>query len=601
MQPSQDTVGSIEVSSGFPFMRRIAIGFGVAVVVVLVGAWLVPPILPSTVVNGLAERLIGNMLGQPVVVEGSARIALLPKLRLNVEKLRSAPLADGGQPARFEIGRVEFVAATLPLLASRVDVDRVLIENPVIRIDIDGRGNSNWRASGAGKVAAAAMAEPDLDWGWWSDFQIGEMRVSGGRIDYNSAYSGRTLVARDLNLKSSTGRTEKGVPRMEISGDMALNSEPVEISITTDSPRKFLTGVRLAVVAEIKSRFLRLRYEGAAAKREFLVTEGVLTADAGDTAKVEAWLGNLFARPIDGAFRLRVGMTVAADRIELSNLSMAFADMVITGDLRMRAVKTAFLSEGAINVDSLDLSLFGAPPGGGTGIAAIAAAIAPTNLSGSLNLNWQQARRGTLVAGPGAAKITFVQDRPVIAVDFKVAPVFEGRGSGTIEIGNAEGMTSVTASLAFSKIKMGQALEQLLGTAALAGTGDISIDLLSVGPTPADMMAALRGQGRYNFLNGSLLDPELVRHLTDKPGETLPFSQLVGSFIVRQGVVAGEDLLVKATDMSLVGSGRIDLASQTLDIDLRSLKDADGSGKRRVLPFKIKGGLADFQIRASSP
>lgn len=598
---SKDSADQIEVSSGFPFMRRIATSFGVVVVVAVVGAWLVPSLLPTAVVNGLAERLIGGFLGQPIIVEGAARIALLPKLRLDVEKLRARPVGGGERPARFEIGRIELVAATLPLLASRVDVDRLVIEHPIIRIDIDDQGNSNWPATGAIRKTAGPIAEPNLDWGWWSDFQVRELRVSGGRIDYVSARSGRALVARDLNLTSSTTHTAKGAPGMEISGDLALNDEPVEVSIVTDSPRKFLTGARLTVVGEVKSRFLRLRYQGAAAKREFLVTEGVLTADAGDAAKVEAWLGNLFARPIDGAFRLRAGLTVAADRLEISDLAMALADMEVTGDLRMRAAKKAFLSEGAIKVNALDLSLFGAPAGGGTGIGAIAAALAPANLAGSLNLSWESVRHGALVAGPGGAKITFVEDRPVIAVDYQVAPVFDGRGSGKIEIGSAEGMTSVTATLAFTKIKMGQALEQLFGVAALAGTGDVSVELLSVGPTPADMMAALRGKGRYNILNGFLLDPGLVRHLTEKPTEHLPFSQLVGSFVVRQGVIAGEDLLVKATNMSLVGAGRIDLAADTVDIDLRSLTDIDGSGKRRVKPFKIVGRLSDFQIRALQP
>ncbi len=598
---SQDSVESIEVVSGFPFLRKITIAFIFVVVFGSSGAWLIPYILPASASNALAERLIGGFLGQPVTVQGSSRVALLPKIRLNVEKLSARQAVGGGQSARFEVDRFELVAATLPLLASRVDVDRVLIENPIVRVEVDDTGISNWRSSEPAKKPDGAMVEPDLDWGWWSDFQVGELRVSGGRIDYSSARSGRTLAARDLNLTSSTVHTVKGVPGIEFSGDFTLNGEPVEVSLVTDSLRKFLTGARLAVIAEIKSRFLRLRYQGAAAKREFLVTEGVLTADAGDTAKVETWLGNLFARPIEGAFRLRSGLTVAADRIEVSNLSMVLANMLVTGDLRMRAAKTAFLSEGAIKVDALDLSLFGTPADGGVGIGAIASALAPASLVGSMNLNWDSVRYGAVGAGAGGAKITFVEGRPVIAVDYEMASVFDGVGSGKIEIGNAEGMTSVTASMAFKKVKVGQALERIFGAAALAGTGDVSIDLLSVGPTPADMMATLRGTGRYNILNGFLLDPELVTHLAGKGTESVPFSQVVGSFVVRQGVVVGEDILVKGADMSLVGVGRFDLTANTVDLDLKSLKDAEGSGKRRIMPFKIEGVLGDLKIHALTP
>ena len=80
----------------------------------------------------------------------------------------------------------------------------------------------------------------------------------------------------------------------------------------------------------------------------------------------------------------------------------------------------------------------------------------------------------------------------------------------------------------------------------------------------------------------------------------MPFSQMVGSFSVSQGIIRGEDLLLRSPRMSLIGQGGIDLARNAVSVDLRALETVEGAAKARRLikPFRVEGTLSGIEITA---
>ena len=96
-----------------------------------------------------------------------------------------------------------------------------------------------------------------------------------------------------------------------------------------------------------------------------------------------------------------------------------------------------------------------------------------------------------------------------------------------------------------------------------------------------------------------LTDPGLVRYLS-QGAETLPFSQLLGSFRAGQGIVRAQDLLLRNPKMSLIGEGAVDLAKSYVSIDMHAVsRNADGkAADTKIKPFRIEGPISDFSTTA---
>lgn len=159
-------------------------------------------------------------------------------------------------------------------------------------------------------------------------------------------------------------------------------------------------------------------------------------------------------------------------------------------------------------------------------------------------------------------------------------------------------MSSLDLRFAAPRVRSRPFMDAVAGAAPLSGVADVSLELLWVGGSPAEVVAALRGKGTVNVRAGEILDANLARHLGDG-AETLPFEQLVGTFAVLRGVLRGDDLILQARRLSLVGAGTVDLAGNRVRIDLRTLDaGAAHDGIRPVRPFRLEGSLAGFEIHA---
>ena len=172
---------------------------------------------------------------------------------------------------------------------------------------------------------------------------------------------------------------------------------------------------------------------------------------------------------------------------------------------------------------------------------------------------------------------------------------YGGRASAKIRWGTAEGMASLRTEISLSRIEAGPLLKDLANQEALSGRADVRFDLFSVDGNPRQLTAALAGEGRFNVINGTLTDPGLIRQLgsSDKP---VKFAQMLGSFKVGQGIVRTNDLLLRSADISLLGTGALDLAKGYVDIDMRSVsRKGKGPGaKPEIKPFRIEGPISAF-------
>lgn len=189
---------------------------------------------------------------------------------------------------------------------------------------------------------------------------------------------------------------------------------------------------------------------------------------------------------------------------------------------------------------------------------------------------------------------------------------------GNIKIENsvaASGTPRYTASGNLDQILAGALLSDLMDTDWLAGTGLVTYDLNTQGKTVGEMRSNLGGTLAFKLANGAIKGIDLGAMLrtaqsqlaggadseASKGGETR-FSAFGGTVNIDKGTLRNNDLNAGNDDLSLAGSGSVNLVSLTMDYVLKpTLKRApEGSNLKRLVgipvPVKLTGPITSPKI-----
>ena len=171
----------------------------------------------------IAARL-GELFGRPVTIGGRLDFALLPQ---PVMTAGDVTIADAVGDTLATIRTAELRLSWLPLLAGRVELERLVLDQPEITFAIDGEGARNWQAP---PVAAPAPGTPSpwLDWLGQASFRL--ISIQDGSLHYQDARDGRaeTLTGLSADL-SSTG------PRgaHDLNGQLSWRGRPLRLLART--------------------------------------------------------------------------------------------------------------------------------------------------------------------------------------------------------------------------------------------------------------------------------------------------------------------------------------------------------------------------------
>jgi len=447
----------------------------ICIVAIVVG----PRILPQTTINNINAAVLERLLGYPVTVAGTSEFSLLPTIRLAANGISARVSARGGKdtPALFDIGALTIEVDALSLLYNRVRIDTVRIENPVLRPHVDADGTANWRRRSA--AAKAPETHLDRDWGWWDQFDIGEVQLLGGRLRWVDRVRNWRLEADRVGLASSKPHNTTEGLGFALSGNAHINGEPVTLRFETGAISKALAGGRFPLVIDLTGAIASFRYQGAAAKRQVFVSDGAIKASIADLQRFRQWIGQ--ASPAAGAASGRMDFSarldVGGDRVSLANLNLEWPGGKGAGQVgATRRSDNTMAVDGELHLDVLDLGVFG----GETALAG-AAGFLPENLTGNLTFDWRRFRRFDLQAGPGRGRIDFSAGPQRWSVTAASDRFYDGRAEAKIGWGSSEGMASLKAEITLIRVAAEKLLADLAERAPLSGTADLRVDLFSVG------------------------------------------------------------------------------------------------------------------------
>ena len=196
------------------------------------------------------------------------------------------------------------------------------------------------------------------------------------------------------------------------------------------------------------------------------------------------------------------------------------------------------------------------------------------------------------------------------------ANLYGGSMAGSLKV-DARSTPSIALKQDMKGVAIGPLLVDAINNDMLSGKGTLSVDVTTQGGTVGALKKALNGRAAVNLADGAVKGIDIagtLRSAKDKlnvlksqtnvegdKSKKTDFSEMVATFIIKNGVAHNDDLSMKAPLFRIAGSGDIDIANETINYVAKptvvaSLKGQGGSDLAAMdgltIPVKISGTFA---------
>lgn len=564
-----------------------------AVVVLLFLALGTILLIPAERIAEIASDRITQATGRSVTISGEARPTLWPDLGIVIEGLRVGNPTWAGAAPMIEAERVNVGVAWSGLFSGDVQVQRAVFEGAQILLVRAEDGRMSWDMSDGAAGAVASDGEA-------GSMQIGfdEAIIRGARVRYLDREGGADW---DVSQLDATLRLPDAGGAVALEGNAQVNGVPLVLEATIDGASGLLVGEARPVVATLRWQGGSIGYEGAFALDA--TAEGAMNLSAEDLAPLVALAGgsmpdmpeglgrNQIAVSGDvrlaqeGSLHLREGLV----RLDETLLSVA-ADLVPGED---RPMLRGTITGGEIALPGLLEARDDAPEAGAGWPRDIIDVSGLFATDADLTVRADNLDLGTVALSDIDLRARINRGRLVF--DIASIRTYEGQLAGQFVI-NGRGGLSVGGDLILSDVALRPLLTAMAEYERLEGTGSASLEFLGVGNDLHTIMDGLEAEGDVALGQGALLGLDLGGMLRNfdpsfqGEGQRTVYDRVTADFIVRDGVLQNEDLLLDAPWGEMRGAGEADLAAMTVDYTLIPgvLRDADGVATVRV-PIAVTG------------
>lgn len=562
---------------------------------------IVPLLLPTTSLRGEIENRVSAATGRAFKIHGDFSVSIFPSVALDARDVTLANAPGGKARDMARIARMRIAVKLLPLFSGRIEASEVVLEKPVVALEVDRDGTGNWQltsAKGGGDSNLLQMP---------SRATFSGVTVQGATVSYDNAKLGihRTLTEVDAKVAI----TQFGRP-LSATGAFTLLGRRLDYTAKVGTLKSLLDGRATNVDVAVSADFLHAAFIGFVSSDGTAKGKGSLrTPSLKDLA---GWLGH----PVSAGSGLNE-LTALADvaakdrRIVLTAIQAKLDGMTIGGTAVADITADVPLVTATLALDRLDLNTYlslGSTKGGR------AAPLGPPSGGWSktpVKLDLLKLINGHLTLDAGALSVLHLKAaHTTIAVALAggqmiahISPMalYGGTGKAELMVDTRGPVPLLANKLTFSGIAMGPFLADTIGVDKLSGTGTIMLDVTSKGASPDAVMRALSGKGAVAIGRGGVhgVDMGQVARTVQTilsagatgQGAVTDFDRFGGSFAIQNGILANSDLKLDSAFLHMTGRGRLDLGNQT--IAYRIEPKASIGGRMNLLdvgvPFAITG------------
>ena len=597
-------------------MKKIAIGLGAIVVLLIVAVVAAPFLIPTETVKNELLAQVKSATGRDARIDGDFKISILPRVEFVAGKVTFANAPGGKAKNMVSVDKLNIQVALFPLISGEVEIDAFVLEKPVINLEVNKAGVPNWvfgpavsAASGKQAKKAAAGAKQSAGSGssagpGLSGLKLGDVRLVGGQVSYSDAKAGVVHKLNDINLKISLPSLDDPI---KAEGAVTWNKEKIELLLGLSNPNGFLNGKNTNIETRISSAPVKFSFKGSAARTTKIKAGGALDLDVPSIRKLAAWVGSPMTAPgtAYGPLKITGQVDVDGQKHAFRKASLAIDAIKGNGDFTYDGGSRVPNVTGKLELGMLDLNPYlppeakpsskGTPKSGGASSAgksggkpapsgAKSAPAAgwsndPIDLSGLKAVN---AKLDLTVAGILVRKIKIGQSNVnvslqngVLVTDLTKMALYGGKGKAKLTANGSSGTPRVALNFDLADFKAHPFMVDAMDFDRVEGTANAKLAVTTQGGSQRQLVSALNGSGQVQFLNGAIRGINLAAMLRNVASAFLDpnaqktqktdFAELGGTYVIRQGVLSNTDLSLKSPLLRLSGKGTVDLPKQRVD------------------------------------
>jgi AsmA protein len=442
--------------------------------------------------------------------------------------------------------------------------------------------------------ASKLLGEPDVK---------GKLKVKLADVAKLLSLAPAGAVPADLQLAALNGT--------QLQADVALSLGRQTVSVAPLSLA--LPGLELKLTVEGKQILDKPRFSGELSSGEFVPRQ--LLSDLGIS------LPEMADPSAMGKAKVSTYFDGGLDQVALSGLSLRLDSTTLSGKASVVNFAAPVIRYSLL-LDEIDVDRYLPPPSEAPATpatpatASTAATELPLELLRSLDID------GTFKVGK--VKAMNLHSNTIVTTlkggkgRFRLHPLsanlYQGKYSGDVgfDVSGKEAQLSMDERL--SGVAAGPLLKDFMGKDYVTGTAELQAKMTATGIEPMAIRKSLNGNGSFSFAKGAVKGfnlGQLIRNADalynkqPQPKEEVKetdFSDLRGSFAVKNGLVSTSDLSARSTLFQVAGKGTVNLVSEKLDMRLDTtivsdIRDATGqrSGelKGQKIPVTIGGSFSD--------
>jgi len=629
------------------------------VLVALIGGaiYFLPYLLPAEALKTRVVEEAKRTTGRDVSIGGDLAISAFPQVALRVEdvSISNAPGAKHEQMATMKEMSVGLNLFPL-LLNNEVQVSQFVLIDPVLHVEVDKNGKSNWDFSDVATTPEVPSGEdtapPQEPTGTeetgtppgetTNDYSVGSVRLDdirlvNGTVTYDNKQTGDSYDLSNINTAVSLPSLAEP---LKIDGDLVFNNEAVDLALILENPESAFSGNESPFQIDLSSDLIDFALNGAATFGEQTNMTGKVDLDVPSIRRLAAWTGN----PMDGtqgfgALKISGDLSSTETVTRFTNANLQFDGMNGSGELSIDMSNATPFVKGRLDVDHLNTNPYASggqatPPEStktqsqttqtsqpSVAQSAPAAASKPATSSGwrsepidfsglravnaDLKLNADRITFNEIKMGKSALDLSI--NNGLLIADLTELALYDGKGKTKVTIDGRGTRPTVRTVTSFDAVNAFPLLRDAMRLENLEGIGTLTFNLATSGRSQREMMQTLSGSGELRFVDGAIRGinlADMVRNVQDAffgientGAQKTDFTEMGGTFRIINGVIANDDLSLLGPLVRLSGRGQVNVANRTINYRVipKVVTSLEGQGGNRDL----SGAQVPVQITGS--
>ncbi len=557
-------------------MKKILIVVGAIIVVLILIVVIAPLFISADALKGQILARVHDATGRDLQIGGPLSVGFFPNVKVEATQVSLANAPGAQSPTMAKLKRLDLVVRLIPLLSGRVEVERLVLVDPSIDLEIDPQGRPSWSFAelGAALPAATPGGVPPknpsmMGLAALSRLQVKDVSIENGDIVLLDRRTNQHYELQQVALTVSAPNLDSPAT---IDGSAMWRGQKVTISVKLDSTGALMqAGGKTNVAASVTAQPVTLKVTGSVANdNAALAFDGNVDLAAPSVRDLVAWLGLSITLPKHGFGALAVSGAVHAENgvAKFANGNFALDTIKATGALSLDATGAKPNLTGALATGMLDFNPYLAPPVPGWSADTFDTAML-RQVDADLSVDAQGVKFRKLQIGKSAGTVHLKDGK--LALNVSDVSMYRGDAKGTVNLDATGQVAAVTLNGTVSGVDIGALLRDAGGGGGIGGSGTFTLSGTARGNSERDLISTLSGKASFRIANGSLGGVDLGGMLKNSTasfkngGGATAIERASGSYTIRNGVMSNSDLVVSAGSIDATGKGTVNLPSRTLD------------------------------------